>query len=88
MELLVLLGERVRRQRMARGLTQTELANQTGIPIPNLSRIEHGRQSNYIERLIDLAKTLNVSADYLLGLTDDPTPPKKPQRSRKTAPVG
>ena len=88
MELVKLLGERVRRQRMAQGLTQTELANQTGIPIPNLSRIEHGRQSIYIERLRDLATALNVSTDYLMGLTEDPTPPAKRPRSRKAAPVG
>ena len=88
MELLTILGERVRRQRMALGLTQTALAVQTGVPIPNLSRIEHGRQSIYIERLVDLAGALHVSTDYLLGRTDDPAPPRKRPRSRKTAPVG
>jgi transcriptional regulator with XRE-family HTH domain len=88
MELLMTLAERVRRQRMALGLTQTELAGQTGIPIPNLSRIEHGRQSIYIERLVDLAGALQVSTDYLLGRTDDPAPPQKRPRPRKAAPVG
>ena len=88
MELLTILGERVRRQRMALGLTQTALAAQAGIPIPNLSRIEHGRQSIYIERLVDLAAALQVSADYLLGRTDDPAPPPKRPRPRKAAPVG
>ena len=29
-----------------------------------------------IEDLIKLAKFYNVSTDYILGLTNDPTPPK------------
>ena len=86
MALLTILAERVRRQRMALGLTQTEFAAQTGIPIPNLSRIERGRQSLYVERLVVLATALNVTTDYLLGLSNDPAP-KRP-RSRKSAAVG
>lgn len=86
MALLTILAERVRRQRMALGLTQTEFAAQTGIPIPNLSRIERGRQSLYVERLVVLATALNVTTDYLLGLSNDPVP-KRP-RSRKSAAVG
>lgn len=82
MEAKEILGERVRRQRMALGLSQTELSALVDIPIPNLSRIEHGRQSIYIERLVELAQALRVSTDYLVGLTDDPTPPKRPRRRR------
>ena len=71
---------------MALGLSQTELAALVDIPIPNLSRIEHGRQSIYIERLVELADALKVSTDYLLNRTDDPTPPKHQRRRR--APAG
>lgn len=88
MDLVQQLGERVRRRRMALGLSQTEFAKQAGIPVPRLSNIEHGHQSIYIERLAALAKALNVSTDYLLGFSDDPTPPAKRPRSRKAAPVG
>ena len=83
-----ILGERVRRLRMGRGLSQTELATQVAMPLPNLNRIEHGRQSIYIERLADLAQALETTTDYLLGLTDDPTPLAKRPRPRKAAPVG
>jgi transcriptional regulator with XRE-family HTH domain len=83
-----ILGERVRRLRMARGLSQTELAVDVAIPLPNLNRIERGRQSIYIERLADLAQVLETSTDYLLGLTDDSTPPKKRPRPRTAASVG
>lgn len=86
MDLLQQLGERVRRRRMQLGLSQTDFAKQAGIPVPRLSSIEHGHQSIYIERLVELAKALNVSADYLLGLSEDPNPRR--QRHRKAAPVG
>jgi transcriptional regulator with XRE-family HTH domain len=88
MDLVQILATRVKQRREHLGLSQTALADQTGIPIPNLNRIEHGRQSIYIQRLVDLAEALQVSTDYLVGLADDPTPPRKRARPRKTAPVG
>src|SRR5215470_13405759 len=81
MEVRQVLGERVRRQRMALGLNQTELAGKTAIPSQVLSRLEHGLQSIYVERLVELAKALRVSTDYLLGLTADSSPQVAPQRS-------
>jgi len=72
MDVRHILGERVRRCRMALGLNQTTFANKVGIPVPTLSSIEHGRQSIYAERVVQLATALAVSTDYLLGLVDDP----------------
>ena len=88
MHLLQQLGERVRRRRMELGFNQAEFAKQAGIPVPRLSSIEHGHQSIYVERLVTLARALQVSTDYLLGLSDAPTPLPKRPRSRKTASVG
>jgi transcriptional regulator with XRE-family HTH domain len=93
MDLVHILAARVKQRRESLGLSQTALAEQTGIPIPNLNRIEHGRQSIYIQRLADLAEALQVSTDYLLGRTDDPAglavqPQTKRPRPRKAAPVG
>ena len=82
------LAERLKRHRRRLGLKQLEVAEQTGIPNQVISRLEHGHQSLYVERLVALATTLNVSMDYLVGRTDDPTPPKPPPRSRRAAPVG
>lgn len=39
----------------------------------NISRWEAGKYIPEAETIALLAKTLNVSADYLLGLTDTPT---------------
>ena len=86
MDLVTILAARVKHRRESLGLSQTALAEQTGIPIPNLNRIEHGRQSIYIQRLVDLAETLQINTDYLLDRTEDPGPPKR-HRSRKTQPV-
>jgi transcriptional regulator with XRE-family HTH domain len=72
MDVRHILGERVRRCRMALGLNQTTFADKVGIPVPTLSSIEHGRQSIYVERVVQLAMSLAVSTDYLLGLADDP----------------
>ena len=88
MTLRQICGERIRRRRMALGWTQQEFAKVTGIPYPTLSRIEHGEQSMHYERVVALADVLDVSTDYLLNRTDDPTPAKKRPRSRKAAPVG
>jgi transcriptional regulator with XRE-family HTH domain len=88
MDLIKILAARVKQRRESLGLSQTALAEQTGIPIPNLNRIEHGRQSIYIQRLVDLAEALQVSTDYLLGRTEEPGATKKCSRPRKTAPVG
>ena len=70
MEVRQILGERVRRRRMALGLNQTAFADKVGIPVPTLSSIEHGHQSIYVERAVQLAQALDVSTDYLLGLSD------------------
>jgi len=82
-----IFGERVRRRRMALGWTQQELAKATGIPYPTLSRIEHGEQSVHYERVVQLADALDVSTDYLLHRTDDPTTPRR-RRPAKAQPVG
>jgi|SRR4026209_1725654 len=101
MDVRQILGERVRRRRMALGLNQTAFADTVGIPGPTLSSIEHGHQSIYVERAVQLAQALGVSTDYLFGLTDDPETssaraaqaapspqPTKRLRRRTTATVG
>jgi transcriptional regulator with XRE-family HTH domain len=74
MDLRKLCGERIRHQRLARGWTQQDLATRANMPYPTLSRLENGEQSTHYERLATLAAVLQVSADYLLNLTNDPRP--------------
>jgi transcriptional regulator with XRE-family HTH domain len=66
------LGDRVHYARRKRGLTQTALAKRIGVGNVTISRIEKGHVERIqMETLIALAQQLRVSADYLLGLTDE-----------------
>jgi transcriptional regulator with XRE-family HTH domain len=67
------LHERLRQARKAIGLTQKELEETSGIPQNTISRIELGKNPEISTRtLAALALALNISADYLLGLKDEP----------------
>lgn len=68
------LGQRVLLRRRALGMTQQELADQSKCRYQVISRLERGLQSIYADRLAAVARTLQVSADYLLGLTDREEP--------------
>lgn len=66
------VGRRVRRRRMALGMLQKTLAEQTGIPQGHLSRLEKGEfQSLAFGRLVALADTLHTSLDYLLARSNE-----------------
>ena len=41
---------------------------------PMISHVEAGRKSLRFEGLVNAAKELEISTDYLVGLTDAPTP--------------
>ena len=69
------LGKRVRQSRRLKDLTQKELGGLAGINPITVSRLEQSNLEHaYAMTLRDLAQALKVSTDYLLGLTDDPTP--------------
>lgn len=68
------LPERLRHIRRSQGLTQKQLQHKSGVPHNTISRIETGEAADITTRtLIALALALNVSTDYLLGLTDGET---------------
>lgn len=64
---------RIRERREALGLTQVELARRANIPQTSISHYEVGDREMGSTALLGLARALECSADYLLGLTDDPT---------------
>ena len=67
------LSERLQYSRRAAGLTQKGLERASGVPQGTISRIELGRSDETSTgTLKKLALALGVSADYLLGLKDDP----------------
>jgi transcriptional regulator with XRE-family HTH domain len=82
------LGDRLARVRGIRRMSQQSLAQRSGLKVQNISRLETDQREHVrSDTLRRLAEALGCSADYLVGLTEDPTPPKR-SRSRTGAPVG
>ncbi len=68
-------GARLRKMRDIRGLSQLELSEKSKIPVAMISHFETGVRTNAsADNLVKLSNALEVSIDYLLGRTDDPTP--------------
>jgi transcriptional regulator with XRE-family HTH domain len=64
------IGERVKAAREKRGMKQAELARKLGCSVNALSMLEHNTISDpRASRIIGIAEALQVSADYLLGLS-------------------
>lgn len=66
------VGDRVRRLRLALGLTQTELAAQSGVASGVVSMIENGHQEADSNVLRSLAQALDCSPEYLSFTTEEP----------------
>lgn len=60
-------GARLHRLRMARGLTQSQLANGLGISKPSIWAWEHGKAQPKADRMAELAALLGVDMAELLG---------------------
>ena len=67
-------GERVHLMRRRRKMTQKELGEAIGVSKTTIFRIESGEFSDASQQIALMARALNVSADYLLGLQDEPEP--------------
>src|SRR4051812_38937004 len=65
------IGERLRRLRLERGLSQRELS-EPGVSYAYISRIEGGARRPSVKALRMLARKLGVSADYLETGSGDP----------------
>ena len=61
------IGERVRRARMEKGMTQAQLARSLCVSAPFVSNIEQGKQTMNAVTLRNICRTLDVSADWILG---------------------
>ena len=63
---------RLREARQLRQLNQNELANRTGLPPSSIAHFERNSRKPSFDTLRKLAKALDVSTDYLIGMADDP----------------
>ena len=70
--------QRLKDLREDRDIKQGVIASELGTTQQQYSLYERGIRKLNVEQIIELCKFYNVSADYLLGLTDDFKPlPKK-----------
>lgn len=66
----------LRKIRENRNITQVKLATELGVSQELISRYELGMSFPQVRMLIKLSEYFNCSVDYLLGLTNNPTPLK------------
>jgi len=69
--------DRLRFLRENKKITQKELAKLINVAESTVSMYERGEREPSFEIAVRLANLFNVSIDYLLGRTDDPTPPQQ-----------
>lgn len=65
-------GLRLREVRTAAGETQSQLGAVLGLKKSQISELEKGTASTTLEKAAMICAHYHISADYLLGLTDDP----------------
>ena len=70
-----MMFKRIAELRNDRDKTQQEIADMLICNRQVYARYERGIREIPVSMLLDLARYYGVSVDYLLELTDDPTPP-------------
>lgn len=60
------VGDRIKARRLDLGWTQEELCKRAGISAGFLSDLENGKRSVSAETLLDIARVLSLSLDYLM----------------------
>ena len=64
-----ILGQRLREARALRAVTQEQLAARTVNTREAISMVERGRSGWALDKIAAAARALDVSSDFLLGLT-------------------
>lgn len=72
-----LYGLRLKKLRNQAGEKQADLAELLGVKPNQIVEMENGRKTTTFEKLTIICRHYNVSADYLLGLIDEPRPLQK-----------
>lgn len=65
-ETLKEIGKRLASTRKAKGYTQEQLANLTGLSVKMFSAAENGHKAMRPENIIKICESLSISTDYLL----------------------
>lgn len=62
------IGRNIRRLRREKGLTQEALAEEAGLSIKMIQKLETGQKGFHMETIIRIAVTLDISLDSLTGM--------------------
>ena len=65
------LGEKMRQARSWAHFTQEQVAEQLNVSVDMIWRWEDGRAAPMLDRLVELTRLYEVSADWLLGLATE-----------------
>jgi len=77
------IGARIQNMIDDRDTNQTKLARQLGIRVNTFNGYIKGHHKFPPDTFADIAKALNVSTDYIFGLTDIPEPPMRLTKSEQ-----
>ncbi len=80
------IGMRITEARKRKGLNRLSLSRVSGIPNATIRGWEERGSSPAAERLPELAEVLEVSLEWLLGLTDEPGPAGEGPGKRSASP--
>ena len=69
----IMFGERLKQLRTAKGISQRELGILTNTSARTIQSYELGDRLPGYECLIAIADAFDISLDYLVGRSDDPT---------------
>ena len=67
-----LFARRLRALRKGAGEKQEDLAGLLGVTATQISDMENGKTTTTLEKFVLICEHYRVSADYLLGLRDEP----------------
>ena len=68
-----MLNENIKKLRIALNMSQVDLSKKLGVSKQSVSNWENDNIQPSIDMLIKIAKCLNVSTDYLLGISTEET---------------
>ena len=71
---MVLFGQKLKELRLSNNVKQKDIAEHLGILPNSYQQFEYDKIKPSYENLVKLCRYYGVSADYLLGLTDEPKP--------------
>lgn len=69
-------GEKIRRKRLEKKMTQQELAQRSGIDAANIRKYESGKQNPKIETIAKIAAALEVQPSELIATMNLTIPPE------------